>query len=35
MQEQVILVSNDSALSEVSLKCGDPFFIDFPKNIYS
>lgn len=35
MSGQIINVSNDEIISEVSLKCGDPFFRDFPKNIYS
>lgn len=35
MPGQIVNVSNDQAISEVALKCGDPFFKDFPKNIYS
>ena len=32
---QIITVSNDEAIAEVALKCGDPFYKDFPQNIYS
>jgi len=32
---QVVNLSNDDAISEVALKCGDPWFKDFPRNIYS
>ncbi len=32
---QIVNVSNSEAISEVALKCGDPFFKDFPRNIYS
>jgi len=32
---QIITVSNDEAIAEVALKCGDPFFKDFPQNIYT
>lgn len=35
MPGQIVNVSNDQAISEVALKCGDPFFKDFAKNIYS
>ena len=35
MPGQIVNVSNDQAISEVALKCGDPFFKDFPRNIYS
>ena len=35
MPGQIVNVSNDQAISEVALKCGDPFFKDFPKNVYS
>lgn len=35
MSGQIVNVSNSEAISEVALKCGDPFFKDFPKNIYS
>lgn len=35
MSGQIVNVSNDEAISEVALKCGDPFFKDFPRNIYS
>jgi hypothetical protein len=35
MPGQIVNVSNDQAIAEVALKCGDPFFKDFPKNIYS
>jgi hypothetical protein len=32
---QIVNISNDEAIAEVALKCGDPFFKDFPRNIYS
>ena len=32
---QIVNVSNSEAIAEVALKCGDPFFKDFPRNIYS
>ena len=35
MAGQIVNLSNSEAISEVALKCGDPFFKDFPKNIYS
>jgi len=35
MPGQIVNVSNNEAISEVSLKCGDIYFKDFPKNIYS
>jgi len=35
MPGQIVNVSNSEAISEVALKCGDPFFKDFPKNIYN
>lgn len=35
MPGQIIHISSDEAISEVALKCGDPFYKDFPKNIYS
>lgn len=35
MSGQIVNVNNNEAISEVALKCGDPFFKDFPKNIYS
>lgn len=35
MSGQIVNVSNSEAISEVALKCGDPFFKDFPRNIYS
>lgn len=35
MPGQIITLSNDETISEVSLKCGDAFFKDFPRNIYS
>jgi hypothetical protein len=35
MAGQIVNISNDEAISEVSLKCGDIYFKDFPKNIYS
>ena len=35
MSGQIVNVSNSQAISEVALKCGDPFFKDFPRNIYS
>ena len=35
MPGQIINISNSEAIAEVALKCGDPFFKDFPRNIYS
>lgn len=35
MSGQIVNVSNSEAISEIALKCGDPFFRDFPRNIYS
>ncbi len=35
MTSQIVNVSNNEAIAEVALKCGDPFFKDFPRNIYS
>lgn len=35
MAGQIVNISWEETISEVSLKCGDPFFQDFPKNIYS
>jgi len=35
MLGQIVNISNNELISEVALKCGDPFFKDFPKNIYS
>lgn len=35
MPGQIVNINNDEVISEVALKCGDPFFRDFPKNIYS
>lgn len=35
MAGQIVNTSNNELISEVALKCGDPFFKDFPKNIYS
>lgn len=35
MPGQIVNISNNETISEVALKCGDPFFKDFPKNIYS
>lgn len=35
MPGQIVNTSNDQAISEIALKCGDPFFKDFPRNIYS
>lgn len=35
MSGQIIHTSSHDAISEVALKCGDPFYKDFPKNIYS
>jgi len=35
MPGQIVNISWKAALSETALKCGDPFFRDFPKNIYS
>ena len=32
---QILNISNEEAIAEVALKCGDPFFKDFPRNIYS
>ena len=32
---QIVNISNEEAIAEVGLKCGDPFFKDFPRNIYS
>lgn len=34
MPGQIVNISNSEAISEIALKCGDPFFKDFPKNIY-
>lgn len=31
---QIVNISSNEAISEVSLKCGDSLFKDFPKNIY-
>lgn len=35
MPGQIVNISWKEAVSETALKCGDPFFKDFPKNIYS
>lgn len=35
MAGQIVNISNNEAISEVALKCGDIYFKDFPKNIYS
>lgn len=35
MAGQIIHISSNDAISEVALKCGDPFYKDFPKNIYA
>ncbi len=35
MAGQIVNISNNEAIGEVALKCGDPFFKDFPRNIYS
>lgn len=35
MPGQIVNISNDNTISEVALKCGDPFFKDFPRNVYS
>lgn len=35
MSGQIINLSNDEIISEIALQCGDPFFKDFPKNIYN
>lgn len=35
MPGQIVNISWKEAVSETALKCGDPFFRDFPKNIYS
>jgi len=32
---QIVNISNEEAIAEVALKCGDPFFKDYPRNIYS
>jgi len=32
---QIVNVSNSEAIAEIALKCGDPFYKDFPRNIYS
>jgi len=32
---QIVTVSNDEVMAEAALKCGDPFYKDFPQNIYS
>lgn len=35
MPGQIVNISWKEAVSETAVKCGDPFFRDFPKNIYS
>jgi hypothetical protein len=35
MAGQIVNISNDEAIAEVALKCGDPFFKDFPRGVYS
>lgn len=35
MSGQIVNISWKAAVSETALKCGDPFFKDFPKHIYS
>lgn len=35
MAGQIVNISNDEAIAEVALKCGDPWFKDFPRNVYS
>ena len=35
MPTQIVNISNNEAIGEVALKCGDPWFKDFPRNIYS
>lgn len=35
MPGQIVNISWKEAVSETALKCGDPFFKEFPKNIYS
>ena len=35
MANQIVNISWKDAVSETALKCGDPFFRDFGKNIYS
>jgi len=35
MAGQIVNINWDEEISEVALKCGDPFFEDFPKNVYS
>lgn len=35
MPGQIVNISWKAAVSETALKCGDPFFKDFPKHIYS
>ena len=32
---QIVGISSSESIAEVALKCGDPFYKDFPKNIYS
>jgi len=32
---QIVNISNEEAIAEVALKVGDPFFKDYPRNIYS
>ena len=34
MLGQIVNISNNELVSEIALKCGDPFFKDFPKNVY-
>lgn len=35
MTGQIVNISNNEAIGEVALKCGDPWFKDFPRNVYS
>lgn len=35
MHGQIVNISNNEAIGEVALKCGDPWFKDFPRNVYS
>ena len=35
MLGQFVGIGYEATIAEVALKCGDPFFKDFPKNIYS
>jgi len=35
MSGQIVHTSSYNAISEIALKCGDPFYKDFPKSVYS